>query len=148
MASVKVEGFTDLNKALGLLIEATGKTTQAKAAIRRTLTIAGKITQEAAQANAPKLTGALEVSISVGTKLTRRQARLARKAGKDDVEVYVGTSDPAAVPQEFGTFKEGAQPFMGPAWDSTQNQVLDKIATESWNQIEKTARRIAKKSAR
>lgn len=142
------QGGTELRIALQQLINATGKTTQAKAAIRRTLTIAGKITQGAAQANAPRLTGALQTSINVGTKLTKRQARIARKAGKDDVEVYVGTADPAAIPQEFGTFKEGAQPFMGPAWDATQDKVLDKIATESWNQIEKTARRVAKKAAR
>jgi HK97 gp10 family phage protein len=145
MTTVTRQGFKELEKALGLLVEATGKTTQAKAAIRRTLTEAGKITQEAAQANAPKLTGALEVSIAVGTKLTKRQARMARKAGKDDVEVYVGTADPAGIAQEFGNFSNNAQPFLGPAWDSTQNEVLDKIATESWAQVEKAAQRIGRK---
>lgn len=143
----KFEGGTELKQALGLLIEATGKTTQAKAAIRRTLTEAGKITAEVAEANAPRLTGRLAASFKVGTQLTRRQRRFAR-TDKSNVEVYVGSSDPAAVPQEFGTFKEPAQPTLGPAWDATQDKVLDKIATESWNQIEKTARRIGKKAAR
>lgn len=148
MATAKFEGGKELEQALALLVDATGKTTQAKAAMRRALTEAGKITQNVAQENAPKLTGQLQVSINVGTKLTKRQARMARKAGKDDVEVHIGTSNPAGIPQEFGTFKESAQPFLGPAWDSTQNQVLDKIGTESWVQIEKTARRIASKAAR
>lgn len=143
--SIKFEGGRELQQALAAVADATGKNTQGKAAMRRALTEAGKITQTAAKANAPVLTGRLQLSINVGTKLTRRQARMVRKAGKSAVEVYVGTSDSAAVPQEFGTFKERAQPFMGPAWDSTQDAVLEKIKTEAWTQIEKTAQRVAKK---
>ncbi len=148
MTTKTFAGGRELKQALAAIVEATGKTTQGKAAIRRTLTEAGKITQASAKSKAPQLTGALEISIHVGTKLTKRQAGLARKADKSAVEVHIGTADPAAIPQEFGTFKEGAQPFMGPAWDETQDQVLAKIETEAWNQIEKTAQRIARKAAR
>ena len=147
MANFRFEGGKELQAALKQLVEQTGKTTQAKAAMRRTLTEGGKITQREAKALAPKLTGALVESIVVGTRLTRRQARMARKS-KSAVEVHVGTANPAAIPQEFGTFKEPAQPFMQPAWDRTQKAVLAKIGTESWNQISKTAQRLARKAAK
>lgn len=138
-----VEGLRELEKALADLPKST-----ARSAIRRALRSAAEPLVNAAQENAPKLTGELEKSIIVGTRLTKRQARAARKEGKYFSEIHVGTSNPAGVPQEFGTFKEGAQPFMRPAWDGTKDQVLDGIKDSLAEEIEKARARLARKAAR
>lgn len=148
MAEFKIFGGKELEAALMELVEASGKSTSGKAAMRRALANSAKITQKEARALSPKLTGVLEQSIIVGTRLTRRQARMARKLGRSQVEVHVGTSDPAGIPQEFGTFKESAQPFMQPAWDKTQDKVFLQIGEEAWSELEKTAQRAARKAAR
>lgn len=148
MAEFKIEGGKELEAALIEMVNAAGKSTSGKVAMRRALTTSGGITRRAAQILAPKLTGVLEQSIVVGTRLTRRQARMAKKIGKSAVEVHIGTADPAAIPQEFGTFKENAQPFMQPAWDQTQDKVFQRIGTEAWSELEKTAQRAARKAAR
>lgn len=148
MAEFKFEGGKELQAALLKLVDQTGKTTQGKAAMGRAAAKALIPTRDVAKQLAPKLTGALEQSIVIGARLTRRQARMAKKIGKSAVERHVGTSNPAAIPQEFGTFKESAQPFMGPAWDQTQDKALDILGKEAWVEIEKTAKRVARKAAR
>ena len=141
---MKVEGLRDLDAALSEL----PKITTAKAVVRRVLKKAAEPLRALAEQTAPRLTGALKISIVIGTKLTRRQARMARKEPKSLTEMFIGTSNPAAVPQEFGTQDQKAQPFMRPAWQSTKDQVLTNIGTELGPEIEKTAARLAKKAAR
>lgn len=140
---VKVEGFRELEASLSELPKATGK-----AVLRRVLKAAGEPIQSAAQANAPVLTGQLEISIVTGTKLTRRQARMAKLANKSTVEMHVGTKNQAAVPQEFGTVNAPAQPFLRPAWDANKEGTLDTIKSNLGAEIEKAAARLAKKRLR
>ncbi|NTS64159.1 HK97 gp10 family phage protein [Sphingomonas sp. HHU CXW] len=142
--TVKVEGLRDLDAALSEL----PKITTAKAVVRRVLKKAAEPLRALAEQTAPRLTGALKISIVIGTKLTRRQARMARKEPKSLTEMFIGTSNPAAVPQEFGTHDQKAQPFMRPAWQATKDQVLTNIGNELGPEIEKTAARLAKKAAR
>lgn len=141
--TVKMEGLRELDYALGELPKTTGKAT-----LRRVLKKAAEPLRRHAEQLAPRLSGALATSIVVGTKLTRRQARIARKAPKSTVEMFVGPNNPAAVPQEFGTHDQRAQPYMRPAWDAEQNGVLVEISTELGGEIEKSAVRLAKKRAR
>ncbi len=141
--TVKVEGLRELDRALGELPKAT-----ARAALQRTLKKAAQPVKAAMKAKAPKLTHDLEESIVDGTKLTRRQARMVKKDGKDFATRHVGSSNPAAIPQEFGTFKESAQPFARPAWAATQDEALDIIKRELGGEIMKSARRLAIKQTR
>lgn len=141
--TVKVEGLRELNDAL----EQLPKRTQT-ATLRRVLKMAADPVVTAMKAKAPKLTRDLEQSITAGTRLTKRQARLARREGKSYSEIYVGTANPAGVPQEFGTFKESAQPFARPAWAETQNQALEVIKNELGEEIDKSAKRLARKTAK
>lgn len=144
IVTVKVEGLRELDEALGALGKAAGK-----AVLRRVGVKALQPFDAAWRARAPKLTGNLSESGGVGTKLTRRQARLNRKRDdKSSVEVFAGPNDPAAVPQEFGTVDNAAQPFVRPAWDATQDQTLRIVATELGGEIDKTAQRQAKRAAR
>lgn len=141
---VQVAGLRDLEAALGKLPQATGK-----AVLRRVAKQALEPFDKAWRQKAPHLTGSLEESGGIGTKLTRRQARLNRKLeGRASIEMHSGPNDPAAVPQEFGTFDQPAQPFMRPAWDATQMKVLDIVKGQLGGEIEKAAARVARKRAR
>ena len=141
--TVKMEGLADLERALMELPKATGKAT-----LRRVLKKAAAPVEAAMVAKAPRLTGALQISIRSGTKLTKRQQRFAKKEGKSSSDIYVGTADPAGIPQEFGTFDQSAQPFARPAWEETQDGALVTIATELGGEIEKSRARLAAKAAR
>lgn len=149
--TVKVEGLSDLDAALGALAAEYG-TAAGKGVLRRVGIKALQPMAETARGLAPDdpATGGndLKNSITVGTKLNKRQAGLARKdQDKALVTVYMGTADPAGVPQEFGTVNHGPQPFMRPAWDSDKDGALKIVAGELGPEIEKTAARIAKRRA-
>lgn len=143
IATVKMEGLAELDAALVELPKSG-----AKAVLRRVLKKAAAPVEAAMVAKAPKLTGALQVSIRSGTKLTKRQQRFAKKEGKSSSEIYIGTADPAGIPQEFGTFDQNAQPFARPAWDETQDEALLIISETLGDEIEKTRQRLARKAAR
>lgn len=144
---VRVEGLRELDAALGQLPKAV-----AKGVLRRVGIKALKPFDEAWRRKAPRDSGDLAESGGVGTKLTRRQARLARASaragGKDFVEIYAGPNNAAAVPQEFGTITQSAQPFVRPAWDATHMQVLDGIKRDLGAEIDKTAKRAARRAAK
>ncbi len=136
-------GLADLNRALEALPKATARNT-----LKRVLTKAAKPIEDDADAKAPKRTGALEKSIITGTRLTRPQAKQAKKDGKFFAEVHVGTADPAGIFQEFGTFSNAAQPFLRPAWEANKDRALQIIKDELGTEIEKPAARLARKAAR
>src|SRR3546814_3512519 len=99
-----------------------------------------------ARAIAPVDEGNLRESIDVSTRLARSQA--GDKGALAPVEMYVGPGQhPQAITQEFGTFKEAAQPFMRPAWDAQRVHALDIIGTALGIELDKAAKRYAKKVA-
>lgn len=144
--TMKIDGLKDLGRALDELPKTT-----ARATLRRVGVKALQPFDKAWRANAERnrLTGALDGSGGVGTKLTRRQAQQAKKAGdKSFVEVYAGPNNPAAVPAEFGTVDQPPRPFMRPAWDATAGQTLQTVADELGTEIDKSAKRLARKAAK
>lgn len=142
--TIKVEGLRQLESALSELPKATGKSV-----LRRIGVKALQPFDKAWRQKAPRLTGQLEESGGVGTKLTPRQARLNRKReGKSSVEVFAGPNNPAAVPQEFGTATQRAQPFARPAWDETKGEALKIVTDELGSEIDKAAQRLARKALR
>jgi HK97 gp10 family phage protein len=142
-----VDGLRDLDAALGNLPKATGKNV-----LRRTLRKAAAPIVEEAADKVPVLTGALQISIGVGTKLTKRQSKLHRKMFKDDrasVEMFVGAGGLAQATQaEFGNEHQAAEPYMRPAWDGNKDKALDIIVNELADEIARAARRLAKKAAK
>lgn len=161
--TVRVEGLRELEAALKDLSKATGKSVLRRVLLKRAEPVAA-----AARAMAPDDpdTGGYDLrkSITVGTKLSRRQASLNRAATgggarmtaegfrsdpKNSVEVFVGAGPvPHAHLQEFGTVNHGPQPFMRPAWDANKNGVLAGLKDDLWAEIEKAAKRLAKKAAK
>lgn len=90
--------------------------------------------------------GNLVASEVAGTRLNKRQARINRKAGKSEVEVHIGTSDPAGIQEEFGNINQAPHPALTPAWEREGGQkAVDRIGTELWSDIERTAARAARK---
>ena len=140
----EVFGGKELERALKQLPKAT-----AKNVLRRALRNAAKPTVAAAEAMVPVgPTGNLKASISINTRLKVSQ----RTGGRTDgVEIFIGASSPPGYHAhliEFGTVQMAAQPFMRPAWDSTQQEVLASISDEVWKSLAKSARTLARKAER
>ncbi len=139
----KIEGLRELEAALADLPRATGRN-----AVRRVLRRAAEPIATAAEANAPRDTGALSRNVRVGSRLTRNQAAAQRKLGKSEQEIHVGVTRPSGVLNEFGTVNQAAQPFLRPAWDANKEGALATISSELGTEIEKAAARAARKAAR
>lgn len=146
---VRVEGFRELDAALTDLVNSVGGSrATGKNVLKRTLNTATNPIETAAAANAPSLTGLLVRDVKTGTRLTRRQARAAKRAGKSTVEVHVGVADPAGMQTEFGNDHQQAEPWLRPAWDAHSPGALTTIKTELGREIEKARVRNARKVAR
>lgn len=145
VAIVRLEGFRELDHALGELPKAT-----ARNVLQRVLKKRAKPVQDAWQGKAPVLTGHYSHSIIIGpsSKLTPRQKRDAKKEGKYFAEIHIGTSDPAGQQNEFGNVNMPANPSGRPAWDATKDGVLSGIAKDIGEEIEKAASRLARKAAK
>jgi len=138
----KIEGLSELDEALKELPKAT-----ARNVLKRVLTEQARPIKEAGEALAPRETGGLAGSYTIGTKLSRRQKSLNRK--ESDVEIYVGPGPAAkAVQTEFGNAHQAAQPHLRPAFDGNAMKVLDGITEALAGEIEKARQRLAKKAER
>lgn len=150
--TVKIEGLRELERALAELPKAT-----AKNVLRRVLKARAQPIAEAAAGLAPDdpaTTGNdLKSSIAVSSVLSKRQKGQHKKMFRDDkasVEMFVGAGAlPQAHLNEFGSVhNKPPQPFMRPAWDAGQDALLDGIAKDLGDEIDKAARRLAKKLAK
>lgn len=121
----------------------------AKAVGRRALKKASDPILRAYQAATTVKSGTLQRSEVAGTRLNRRQARMAKKLGRSAVEVHIGTADPAGIQEEFGNRNQAAHPALRPAWDAEGGQrAVDRIGDELAADIEKTRARVAKRAAK
>ncbi|HMR51189.1 MAG TPA: HK97 gp10 family phage protein [Amaricoccus sp.] len=161
VTTVKVEGLRETEAALAELGKSLGK-----GVLRRVAIKALQPFDSAWRGMAPDDPGTggddLRSSGGVSTRLSKRQAKLHRKAFRNDrasVEVFAGSNDAAAVPLEFGTVERfqksgkavGAvapHPFVRPAWDGTKDAMPAAIGRDLWVEIEKAAARKAKKAAK
>lgn len=142
--TLKVEGFRELDEALRELPRATEKNVA-----KRALMAAGEPIAADFRSRVKVLTGRLERSIGVGTKLSPRQARLARSEASSGVEVHIGAAAlPEATLEEFGSSHNAPRPALRPAWDAGWRTALEAIKRLLWIEIEKAAARAARKAAR
>lgn len=153
---MKLEGVKDLMNAFNELPKRTGKSV-----IRRVLKNAAEpVVRDAKQfAMDIREDGTLIEGIAIGSRLSKSQRKGRTKQG--DVELFIGPGEqsPLAHLFEFGTAdrytESGAfrgrmqpQPFMRPAWEKNKRLVLRKFSNEFGIEIEKAAKRIARKQAR
>lgn len=141
-SAFKVAGLSDMKAALEEFPKGT-----AKGIVRRVLRKAGKPIADQAEQLAPRDTGTTAKSITITSKLSKRQGSLHRKNDQADVEMFIG---PGTMPQahlrEFGGDGHPPKPFMRPAWDSNKDRALETIKTEMWVEIQKSAARAAKRA--
>ena len=147
---MKLSGFSELDKELERLSKSMGK-----GVLRRGLITSAQPLAEIARGLAPRGTDETQRmadTIAVSTKLSARQAKLHRKAFRNDkasVEVFVGPGpDPTAWNQEFGNENHGPQAFMRPAWDQDQKALLDRLSDALWAELQKTVKRLERRAAR
>ena len=139
---LRVEGLKELDRALLEM-----KSSTARGVVRRVLTRAAEPIAEDMAARAPRDTGYLAEHIDTGIRLSRRQRSVSRK--QSDVEVFAGaTRVVQATLAEFGTRDQSAHPFARPAWDAGKMRALADVKSGLANEIEKTAKRAAKRAAR
>lgn len=160
--ALRIEGAKEMERALLQL-----KTASAKAVVRRVSKRALEPVASAARGMVPVRSGALQKSIEVSGKLSKRQAKEARRlmasgASAAALLTYVGSNSPVAHLVEFGTaphvnggkFKgshhpgTAPQPFMRPAWDGQKQAVLDSLIDDMRAEIAKVVARAARISAR
>lgn len=144
-ATVHIDGLIDLDRALGQLPRAT-----AKNVLRRVLLQAAQPIADDYRAHVDVKSGDLQKTIGVGTKLTKRQARLQRRQDERSyVEVYAGAGDdPAAHLEEFGSIHNTPNGALRASWDTNQGRALETIKTELGTEIAKAADRVARKRTR
>ena len=154
--AVKLTGLRELENALAELPKATGKNV-----LRRTLKKAAAPIERDAAANAPELSGNLQLNIATSFQLNKNQKSEVRKANsKSSAEIHVGVkagksvsgadafAQIAGVQTEFGNDHQEADPWFRPAWDSNHDRALDTIGSELGTEIEKAAKRLARKAAK
>jgi hypothetical protein len=105
---------------------------------RRSLQVPAAILRDEMKARVPKLSGATEQSIEIGSE----RARKGRPA------VNVTAADIASVQLEFGNQHQAAEPFGRPAEAAKRDQMLDRFGTALKAEVDKTVIRAAKKAAR
>lgn len=146
----KVDGLRELEATLRQFSKATARNTLRRALIKRAEPMAEAMRGLAP--DDPRTRKDLKRSIGIGTKLSKRQARLHRKDNRDDkqfAEIFVGAGKvPHAHLQEFGTEHHGPQPFVRPAWDQHQQAILEGLKDDLWAEIDKASKRYARKLAR
>ena len=136
--TVKVEGLKDLEKALSEL-----KVSTARNIARRGLKQALEPMAEAARRRVPSLSGDLAESINVTTKNPKRNRK------QSQIEAHMGPGRHPQGPQtEFGNRNHGPQPFMRPAWEEEKHGALESLAGILGEEIDKAAKRAARKAAR
>lgn len=147
--TMRLDGFRELEQELARL----GSHTTRRASARRALRKTAQPMADLAQSLAPRGdTNTLAPSISIGTKLSKRQAGMHRKMFRDDraaVEMFIGAGPlSSAHTQEFGTIHHAPQPFLRPAWDQDQRAMLDRLKAELWADIERAVARAERRAAR
>jgi hypothetical protein len=146
-----VIGLSDLDRALGELPKSTARNALRRSGLAALVPFVERWKElapvDADPASTPaRAPGTYRDSIHAGTKLNASQAKTAKREGKSFVEVYAGTSDRAGVQTEFGNVHQAAQPAGRSAWDASQTQVLERVGSGLFIEIQKAAERLARKA--
>lgn len=137
--TVRIDGLENLDRKLAKLAKALPETVQ-KAALAE----GGEIIASEARLLVPVDSGNLRDSITVSDERLGGAFKMDSGLGSRSVQVFIGPRTRGGRPDgfyghmvEFGTVKMAAQPFMRPAFDSTEGQVRSRIASELQMQVSK-----------
>ncbi len=137
----RIEGFREAADTMATLSRAVQRGVG-----RTVVTGAARILLAEWQARAPKLTGLLIDSISVGNnRLTKKAAREARTR-PGAVEVAVIASDVAAVPTEFGRKGQEPEPWARPGIDAKREELMQYGADHIKKAVDAAVQRAARRA--
>jgi HK97 gp10 family phage protein len=167
--TMRVEGLSDLEKALQELPRATGGNVLKRAIVKPAQVFADRardlapkdegVLKEEIKVSKPKVISAGKAAFAAAMRegATRAEAgqaareanRAAGGAGRHAV-VSAGPTKKAfhGTFQEFGTAHHAAQPFMRPTWDALAQSMVTMIKDTLAEEIEKARVRLAKKAER
>lgn len=172
-ATVKISGLRELEKALAQLPKATGRAVLKRVLVKAGKPIAD-MASSLAPRDTGELAGSIKVSAKIKNNTGKSEYAAVMKAGgsKDQAvaalrsarrsaggagssaEVYVGPTQAKSkkdaikrIVQEFGSEKQGPQPYMRPAWDAQKGRALEIVKNELGGEIAKSAARVAKRAA-
>ena len=148
--SIKLEGVGDVQKIFRELADEIGDKKANSKILVPSVREAMKPVLAQARANAPVDTGGLKRSLQVEARRPTRKDKGSKYISATDTVISLVTtasgkklakmginSDARAIAQEFGTARNGAQPFLRPALESQANQTAKRLG-------EILARRISK----
>lgn len=144
--SLETYGFDDFDVVLAQMGEEFGYTDVNKKVLIPALRDAMRVTLPTAQGLARSNTGQMKASIKVESR---------RPSDRDKQSKYIYNSDAAfamlsvkqsavSLGEEFGTAKKTGQPFIRPALESRQNEILSVLSEKLKQKIEKYKARKAK----
>ena len=129
-AGLRLEGDDDVDDNLKALLKITDPDT-----LRRLGIDALEPVADGARGLVRQRTGRLLRSISVGDKLSPAQAA-SNQPEAGTVEIYVGPGPlTEAITEEFGTVHEQGHPFMRPAWDGNQGEVMRRLTAAAGDHL-------------
>ena len=163
--TVRVEGLKECRDALASLPSATQRSV-----MRRILVARGEPIKNMAKRLAPVDTGFLANTVRIqkntgggagraafaatlaaggSRSAAGSAARSANQAAKSGVEIFIGpNAGPREIVAEYGSRDRAPTPFMRPAWDAHKGTILDDVAKDLWEEIQKAIRRREKKAAK
>lgn len=132
IGKIKVEGLRDIEKNLFKL-----KGSTARSNVRRAATEALEPMAREMRYRAPRDTSRLVESIDVSV---RARPPLPKR---DPFEIAVGPGRSArAIVQEFGSYKEPAQPYARPAYESEKRATIDRFSVILQDIVRRTMARM------
>lgn len=140
-----LKGGPALYQTLGELTRPTQRN-----ALMRTLKQEIQPLADAVKAATPVKFGDLEGSEIVGTKLTKRQRSLDRRAaeGPATATLHFGTADPAGMMEEFGLGNNPIHSYFRPEWEARKMSILEGIGNTLGDEIVSAGVRAARRNAR
>lgn len=170
---VKVEGLKELESALATLPKAVARNALRRVLIKRAqpmVATAKFLAPDDPSSSTPDLKTSIFASIKIKNKVghaeyssvlrqggSKEEARTALRdarsaaAGEGSfAEVYVGPDVEHFYGrmQEFGTRHHSPKPFLRPAWDQHQGELLEGIKDDFWVEIKKASARYQQRLAR
>jgi hypothetical protein len=142
----RIEGLSDINRVLGELPKSTGKAVLVRVGKRRLEPM-----RDSAKSKVPVDEGELRDAIAISTQQGSPGQQRRRFADKAAVEIYMGPSQDEhghAVPQEMGSINNPPAGYMRGAWDEGKEALLTDIAADLGSEVDKAAKRHARKLAR
>ena len=141
---VRLEGFQELDRALGQL-----KGSTERGVLRRIAKRALEPMLAAAQQTVPVDEGDLRDSLRIASgPLTKGAKAQERSFLTRGVKLFLGTASRNAVRVEYGTANMSAQPYLRPAWDSGKDRALEIVKRDLGEEIRRTAERANRRAAK